>query len=84
MGADFALWCHIKDMDDVREFLKQAWSQYATGALSIVLVSQLTEVGIGLMRLEDEKFVAIYPEFKDWWEVLRYLGLEVRGSGKTT
>lgn len=81
---DFALWCHVKDMHDVRAFLKQSWLQYAAGALSIVLVSQLSEVGIGLMRLEDEKFVAKYPQFKDWWALLPYFGLEAYGSGRTT
>lgn len=83
MGADFALWCHVKDMYDVREFIKQAWLQYAAGTLSIVLVSQLTDVGIGLMRLEDEKLVAKYPKFKDWWALLTYFGLEAYGNGKT-
>lgn len=83
MGSDFALWCHLKDLDDVRDFLKQAWLQYAEGVLSVVLVSQLTEVGLGLMRLEEEKFTVKYPQFKDYWAILTYLGLDVQGSGKT-
>lgn len=83
MGPDFALWCHIKDMNDVREFIKEAWLKYTSGELSIVLVSQLAEVGIGLMRIEDEKFVAQYPQFNDYWKLLEYFNLEVHGSGKT-
>ncbi|CZT22741.1 uncharacterized protein RCC_08446 [Ramularia collo-cygni] len=83
MGADFALWCHLQDMHDVREFIKHAWLQYAAGELSITLVSQLSEIGLGLMRLEDGKFTAKYPEFDDWWKLLSYFGLDVYGKGKT-
>ncbi|KJX96768.1 hypothetical protein TI39_contig602g00015 [Zymoseptoria brevis] len=83
MGPDFALWCHIKDMNDVREFIKEAWLKYTSGELSIVLVSQLAEVGIVLIRIKDEKFVAQYPQFNDYWKLLEYFNLEVHGSGKT-
>lgn len=32
----FILWCHLEDLDDVREFIEKTWSDYAKGDVSLM------------------------------------------------
>lgn len=83
-SVDFDLWCLLQDLNDVREFVRQAWSEYASGAISIVAASTITETAIGLIRLKNEEFSPQHTNFKDWWYLLRHFSIEAHATGNTT
>lgn len=77
----FELWCILQDMSDVRDFLRQTWTEYSKGKVSLLAAGVVTDTAFGLLRRASEEFTARQPQFWDMWQVLNYLSLIMYMSG---
>lgn len=67
---EFALWCFLKDLQEIRVYLRENWEDYAKGGVSFLAVSSLTDTAFGVMRRADAALVQAHPEFKQLQGVL--------------
>ncbi|KAK3671124.1 hypothetical protein LTR78_008925 [Recurvomyces mirabilis] len=49
----FAIWCHLKDLYDFRQNVRQAWIDHKRGDISFLAASSLTDTAFGLLRRAD-------------------------------
>ncbi|KAK4548346.1 hypothetical protein LTR36_010216 [Oleoguttula mirabilis] len=78
---EFALWCFLKDLQEIRLFLDENWRSYSAGQLSFLAASSLTDTAFGVMRRADASLVRAYPEFADFPCVLDFLGVTITKTG---
>lgn len=73
----FRLFCFLEDARDIRKFVKETWQEYARGNISMLVATNVTEAGIGLLRISSVAFVAAKEAFRDWSYLTKYLSLRV-------
>ncbi|KAK5708330.1 hypothetical protein LTR97_000870 [Elasticomyces elasticus] len=71
----FATWCHLQDLNDVRQFLKETWLEYSRGEISFLAASSTTDTAFGLLRCADEDFTEILPQCSTWQGLSEFLGI---------
>ncbi|KAF7198658.1 hypothetical protein HII31_00397 [Pseudocercospora fuligena] len=74
--AEFALWCHVEDLRDLRRYIQDIWQQYADGSISLLAATMVTETGMSLMRLAGDELTANWPELGSWDDLLESLSLK--------
>jgi len=74
---EFALWCVLKDLKEIRDYIRSIWADYAEGKLSFMVASTITNAAFGMMRRTDEELTDTYPDLGDFENVLATLGLEM-------
>ena len=80
---DFALWCHLQDLNDVRTEVMKTWRRYLKGEVTFLMASITSNVAFGLMQCADDEFCALEASFEYYDKVLDFLGLEiVTGAGE--
>ncbi|KAK5138221.1 hypothetical protein LTR08_004917 [Meristemomyces frigidus] len=72
---EFAIWCLLEDLYELRTYLRATWSDYATGTLSFVTASAVTDFAFSMMRQADRDLVAVYPDMNNIIDVMTTLGL---------
>ncbi|KAK5127814.1 hypothetical protein LTR85_004930 [Meristemomyces frigidus] len=60
---EFALWCFLEDLHEIRTYLRSIWSDYATGELSFMTASAVTDQAFGIMRRTERDLKTCYPAF---------------------
>lgn len=83
-NKEFALYCHLEDLRDVRQYIRGVWLDYASGAVSLLTAAMVTETAFGMMRIADERFVAIYKSFGDWWFLPEFMSFDAYNEGSIT
>lgn len=81
---EFALYCHLENLRDVRIHVRNIWLEYASGSISIVTATMITEHALGMMRITDERFVATTGAFSDWWSLPKFMSFDVQTEGSST
>lgn len=82
--STFALWCHIKDLQDCRETAKQRLLDYAAGNITLQSALVFVETAQRLMRISSEVFEQDYPAFSNWWDLPRLFSFEAVSDHKIT
>lgn len=77
-NVNFALWCHLADLNETRSYLVDLWSEYRRGDISIEVAGMTTETAFGMMRRSHEEFTAIHPKLSEWCAVIKHLQLSIR------
>ncbi|KAK3628870.1 hypothetical protein LTR56_018355 [Elasticomyces elasticus] len=71
----FVTWCHLQDLNDVRQYLKETWLEYSRGEISFLAASSTTDTAFGLLRCADEDFTEILPQCSTWQGLSEFLGI---------
>jgi hypothetical protein len=58
----FALFCFFDDLNQLRDFLCQLWSDYKIGKVDLITVSVTTNTAIDLVRRAEKEFIAAFPK----------------------
>lgn len=80
-----ATWCFLTDLDDVRSFAKESWTEYLQGRISFLAASTITDTAFGLLRCADEDFLKEESgsSSTNWEDLVAYLGLAYFYRGET-
>lgn len=73
----FGLWCHLRDMNDMRLYLIDLWSEYRRGDVTIEVAGDVTELACGLLNNTHAAFVERNPELNTWNGIMSFLHLEL-------
>ncbi|KAF2107898.1 hypothetical protein BDV96DRAFT_672734 [Lophiotrema nucula] len=63
--VSFAIYCFMKDVTDVRLFIRRTWREYKKGEVTLQTAALCMNAGIRQIRTMDENFRAAFPNFKD-------------------
>lgn len=77
--AEFALWCFLRDLHDLKDFVRASWKQYSDGELSFFAASAVTNTAFGIMRRAGEEVSKTHPWFYNLQGVLNFLGIFIGG-----
>lgn len=80
----FALYCHLEDLRDVRSYIREVWLDYASGEISLITATMVTETALGMTRIADERFVQSYGAFSDWWYLPQFLSFDAPKEGASS
>ncbi|ORZ34818.1 hypothetical protein BCR44DRAFT_1461660 [Catenaria anguillulae PL171] len=70
-----SLFCFFNDIDRVRTFLKETWTQYRDGTLDLVTASLVTSTAMDLVRQAQADLLAFHPRLDDYLKVTNVLYL---------
>ncbi|MCJ1231126.1 hypothetical protein MMC12_007802 [Toensbergia leucococca] len=66
----FAIYCLLDELDSIRKFLREVWSQYRSHDISLMNASVTTNTAIELVRRTGEEFVIAFPKCSTVEELL--------------
>jgi hypothetical protein len=79
----FALFCFFDDLNQLRDFLHELWSDYKAGKVDLITVSVTTNTAIDLVRRAEKEFVTAFPRLDTYdkiSEVFYMLMCWIRGE----
>ncbi|ORZ34817.1 hypothetical protein BCR44DRAFT_1435871 [Catenaria anguillulae PL171] len=65
-----SLFCFFNDIDRVRTFLKETWTQYRDGTLDLVTASLVTSTAMDLVRQAQADLLAYHPRTDQYHEII--------------
>jgi len=71
----FAVWCFLKDLRDLRNFIRGIWQVHADGYLSLMVAAVVTDWALSMMRAANDKLEESFDDFGDYAKMLEHLGL---------
>ena len=80
----FALWCFLKDLSDIREYLHEAWSKHYNGETSLSTVSEVTHFALIFMEKREATFVERWPRFERYDKILEFFKLKMHITDQGT
>ena len=80
---EFALWCLLEDLHDVRVYVRTTWEEFIAGELTFLAASAITDCAFGVMRRASQELANLDIDFAYLGGVLSFLGLEIRMIDKT-
>ena len=66
----FKIFCMIQDLERLRLFIRRAWQGYCDDSISLMNASSSTSVALHFARGIQDRFMASFPQYSDWAEVL--------------
>lgn len=76
-----AIWCLLQDLNDVRKFVVDTWSEFARGETSLMAAVIVTDTAFGLTRRANEEFERSWPSLKNWWDLESFLDIRMALMG---
>jgi hypothetical protein len=71
--VSFALYCFIKDMTDIRIFIRRTWREYKYSQITINSAAMTVNTTIDVMRRLNNAFVDNFPDFAEHLSLIEYL-----------
>lgn len=71
--VSFAIYCFMKDMTDIRIFIRRTWREYKHKQITLNTAATTVDTAINIMRRLNETFVERYPEFAEHKSLIDYL-----------
>ena len=69
------VWCFLKDLKDLRNFIRGIWQEHADGCLSLMVAAVVTDWALSMMRAANDKPEENFDDFSDFAKMLRHLEL---------
>jgi hypothetical protein len=74
----FAIFCFFRDLDRLRDFLRDLWLDYKAGLSDLITVSVTTNTALELVQRAEQNFLATLPELESSENILRiFTGLMI-------
>ncbi|KAF2655842.1 hypothetical protein K491DRAFT_406655 [Lophiostoma macrostomum CBS 122681] len=71
--TSFAIFCLLKDVTDVRLFVRRTWRQFKDALVSLETAALVTNSAMSTIETISKEFVKAYPEFKDHDNIAPFL-----------
>jgi hypothetical protein len=71
--VSFALYCFMKDMTDIRIFIRRTWREYKHGQITINSAATTINTALNIMRRLNEAFTENFPDFAEHPSLIDYL-----------
>ncbi|KAF2119827.1 hypothetical protein BDV96DRAFT_595451 [Lophiotrema nucula] len=71
--TSLALYCLMKDLTDMRFFVRQTWDEYRNKQVSLETAATIMNMAISVFRSLNETLVAEFPQFKSHMDVISSL-----------
>jgi hypothetical protein len=62
----FALYCFFDDLDRLRKFIYDLWSDYRVGKTDLITASVTTNMAINLVHRAEQEFITIFPKLDSY------------------
>ncbi|KAI8904491.1 hypothetical protein DFJ77DRAFT_480405 [Powellomyces hirtus] len=62
----FMLYCLFKDLNNIRLFLQETWSEYREGKIDLITASVTTNTAIDLVRDMQDDLCSLHPDIGDY------------------
>jgi hypothetical protein len=69
----FALYCFMKDMTDIRIFVRRTWREYKHHQITLNSAAIIANTAIDIMRRLNNNFVETYPKFEEHRSLIDHL-----------
>jgi hypothetical protein len=69
----FALYCFLKDMTEIRIFIRRTWREYKHRQITLNSAAITVNTAIDTMRRLNEAFIEIHPEFSEHKSLIDHL-----------
>lgn len=80
---NFAIWCFLQDMRELRQEIRTLWISYRDGKMSFSAVAEMSANAINIMSLAEVEFIRQYTDLCAYQKILNHLGLEIGALGAT-
>jgi hypothetical protein len=71
--VSFALYCFMKDITDIRIFIRRTWRDYKHGRMTINSTASASNTAMDVIYRLNEVFLETFPQFADHESVIDYL-----------
>jgi hypothetical protein len=71
--VSFALYCFMKDMTEIRIFIRRTWREYKHHQITLNSAAITANTAIDIMRRLNESFMESHPEFSEHSMLISYL-----------
>lgn len=75
---DYALWCHLEDLYDIRMSVMDTWNDYLKGDVTFMRACMTTQVACALIQSSSQRFCALEEEFNSLQKMYDFLHLVTR------
>jgi hypothetical protein len=69
----FALYCFMKDMTDIRIFIRRTWREYKHSQITINSAATTVNTALNIMRRINNTFTESFPDFAEHASLIQYL-----------
>jgi hypothetical protein len=69
----FAIFCFLKDLTDIRHYVRQTWAAYREQQVTFTTAAVTMNTAISLFRRLNEDFVSDFPQFGEHVKIIIYL-----------
>jgi hypothetical protein len=69
----FALYCFIKDLTDIRIFVRRSWREYKHGHTTLNTAAVIMNTAIKVFWRLNEAFVESFPQFAEHGDIIKFL-----------
>jgi hypothetical protein len=69
----FAIFCFLKDLTDIRHYVRQTWAEYREEQVTFTTAAVTMNTAISLLRRLNEDFVSDFPQFDEHVKIITYL-----------
>ncbi|KAH8732430.1 hypothetical protein GQ44DRAFT_821706 [Phaeosphaeriaceae sp. PMI808] len=71
--VSLALYCFMKDMTDIRIFIRRTWREYKYGHITLDSAAVMSNTAIDVMHHLNDSFIEAFPQFAEHVSLLGYL-----------
>lgn len=69
----FALYCFLKDLAEIRIFVRRTWKEFKQGHTTLTTAAVTMNTAIDVFRRLNETFLEMFPQFSDHEDIIAYL-----------
>ncbi|CZR61917.1 uncharacterized protein PAC_11814 [Phialocephala subalpina] len=69
----FAIFCLLKDMTDIRHYVRQTWAEYREHQIAFTIAALTMNTAMAIFRRLNEEFIAEFPDFDDHGAIIQFL-----------
>jgi len=71
--VSFALYCFMKDMTEIRIFIRRTWREYKHGRITVNSAATTANTAMDVMRRLNEAFTENFPQFAEHTSLIEFL-----------
>jgi hypothetical protein len=71
--VSFAIYCFMKDMTDIRIFIRRTWREYKHSQITINSAATTVDAALNIMRRINNTFTESFPDFVEHASLIDYL-----------
>jgi hypothetical protein len=69
----FAIFCFLKDLTDIRHYVRQAWAEYREKQIAFTTAAVTMNTAIALFHRLYDDFVRDFPQFDDHGKIINFI-----------